>query len=60
MSCDYKNINKYYLGESLLSDDGEIIVSVLQNDDVDIDEFGTYLLGLLYFGSIHQKLNDKI
>ena len=60
MSDDYKNINSYYLGESLLSDDGKIIVPISQNDNVDIDEFGAYLLGLLYFGGIHHKLNNKI
>ena len=59
MDENCKKNHKYYLGETLLSNDGKIIVPLSQNDEVSIDEFATYGLAMLYYGSIYNKLNEK-
>ena len=59
MSDEYKKINAYYLGESLLSEDGKIIVAIPNSDDIDIDEFGMYAMAMLYYGSIYNKVKNN-
>ena len=56
MNSEYKKINSYYLGESLLSDEGKIIVPLSNNND--IDEFCAYGIAMLYYGGIYKKMNS--
>jgi hypothetical protein len=65
----YNKASPFYLGKSLLSDDGKIIVPLSQNDDdkiivplsqnddFNIDEFGAFGIAMLYYNGLSQKIN---
>ena len=55
----YKKTSSFYLGESLLSEDGKIIVQ-LHQDEFNMDEFGAFGIAVLYYGALSQKINNKI
>ena len=56
----YNKASPFYLGKSLLSEDGKIIVPITQNNEFNMDEFGAFGIALLYYGGLSQKINNKI
>ena len=54
----YNEASPFYLGKSLLSEDGKIIVPITQNNEFNIDEFGAFGIAMLYYNGLSQKINN--